>query len=161
MKVYLGADHAGFKLKEAMKKYLDEVGVKYEDMGNHVYDKDDDYPDFAYAVASKIYYNPKDVGILFCGSSQGACIAANKVKSIRAASVRDVGEAKLAKAHDNANIICLPGGQQVQQLVKGIGLKQNEAKKVIKTFLETKFSKAKRHKRRIDKIKKIESKNFA
>lgn len=161
MKIYLGADHAGFKLKEAMKKYLSELGVAYEDLGNTVYDKDDDYPDFAYIVANKLYYNLGNFGILFCGSAQGACIAANKVKSIRAISARTAAEAKLARLDDDANILCLAGGDKIGKTPAGIGLKQSEAKKIIKTFLETKFSQAKRHIRRIDKIKKIESKNFA
>lgn len=161
MKVYLGSDHAGFKLKQEMMKYLDKVGVSYEDLGNEVYDENDDYPDYAYQVATKIYYNPNDLGIIFCGSSFGACITANKARGARAVSARSVLGAKLARQHDDANILCLAGGKTINSSGKGLGLNQDLTKRIIKTFLETKFSKAKRHVRRINKIKKIESKNFA
>lgn len=161
MKLYIGSDHAGYKLKETIKKYLDEQKVSYVDLGNQEYDPDDDYPDFSYKVANKIYYEPGARGILFCGSAVGACITANKVKGIRAASVRSVGEAKLAVEDDDVNVICLAGGQQVQKKVRGIGIPDALAKKIVKAWLDARFSKAKRHQRRIDKIKSIERKNFA
>ncbi|MAF13707.1 MAG: ribose-5-phosphate isomerase [Parcubacteria group bacterium] len=160
MKVYLGADHAGWQLKEIIKKYLDQKKVSYQDLGNKVLDKNDDYPDYSLKVANAVIKDKKSLGILFCGSSAGACITANKVKGIRAASVRSLGEAKLARSDDDANIICLAGGQQVQQKVKNVGVSPALAKKIVTTWLDSSFSNAPRHKRRVGKIKKIETKNF-
>lgn len=160
MIIYLGADHAGFELKESVKKYLDQLGVVYQDLGNFKYEQDDDYPDFSFLVAAKVSKSSKARGILFCGSAQGACITANKVKGIRAASVGNVAEATLAHEHDHANIICLAGGKQVQSKFKNVGLSGVEAKKIIKSYLATSFSKEPRHQRRVNKIKKIEKQNF-
>ncbi|NUM25071.1 MAG: RpiB/LacA/LacB family sugar-phosphate isomerase [Candidatus Buchananbacteria bacterium] len=158
--IYLGADHAGFQLKEAVKKYLDATGRAYQDLGNFQYHQDDDYPDFSYLVANKVSKSSKARGILFCGSSQGACITANKVKGVRAASVRNVAEAVLAREHDDVNIICLAGGRQVQKKFKKVGVPVAEAKKIIKAYLATVFSSAPRHRRRVNKIKRIEKQNF-
>ena len=158
--IYLGADHAGFELKEAVKKYLALIGQTYQDLGNQRYDKNDDYPDFSYAVAQAVGRQAKTLGILFCGSAQGACITANKVKGVRAASVKTVAEAILAREHDNVNIICLAGGKQVQQKFKNIGVPLSVAKKIVKAWLATSFSSASRHRRRVNKIKMIEQKNF-
>ena len=158
--IYLGADHAGFELKESVKKYLDRFGQAYQDLGNFQYHQDDDYPDFSFLVANKVSKSSKAKGILFCGSSQGACITANKVKGIRAASVRSVAEAVLAREHDDANIICLAGGRQVQKKFKDIGLSEAEARKIVKAYLAATFSKESRHQRRVNKIKRIERHNF-
>ena len=152
--IYVGADHAGFALKEKMKNYLGKLGYKVVDKGNFVYDKDDDYPDFGYKVA-KAVSKSKNKGILFCGSGQGVCIAANKVKGIRAVMAWDKKTARLGSEHSDANILCLPGGK-IRKKVSGLGLSEKKAKEIIKAWLGTKFSKAKRHIRRINKIKKIE-----
>lgn len=159
-KIFLGADHAGFKLKEQVKKFLDTKKIAYRDLGNTVLNKDDDYPDFSLAVASTVAKNRSSLGILFCGSAGGACIVANKVKNIRAVAVRSAGEARLAREDDDANIICLAGGRQVQQKVKNIGIPSALAKKIIAVWLGSSFSKAPRHQRRVNKIKKIEQQNF-
>ncbi len=158
--IYLGADHAGFKLKEAIKKYLGQLQVPYQDLGNHQYDSRDDYPDFSYLVAKAVSNNPKALGILFCGSSQGACITANKVKGVRAASVRTVADAILAREHDDVNVICLAGGRQVQKRFKDVGINQGVAKKIVFAWLNATFSTVARHRRRVNKIKQIENKNF-
>jgi len=160
MKIFIGADHAGYKLKEDIKKFLDKKKISYKDLGNKVLNKNDDYPDFSYQVARAVVQDKNSLGILLCGSAAGACITANKVKGIRAASARSVGEARLAREDDDANILCLAGGGQVQQKVKGIGVSIAEAKKIVNQWLSTSFSNAPRHKRRINKIKKIEAKNF-
>ncbi|MDX9893186.1 MAG: RpiB/LacA/LacB family sugar-phosphate isomerase [Patescibacteria group bacterium] len=160
MKIYLGADHAGFELKEKIKKFLTDQKYDLEDLGNTVFDKDDDYPDFSAKVANEVVLTPNSLGILFCGSAQGACIAANKIKGIRAASVRSEAEAKLARQHDDVNILCLAGGQQVQQQYKNIGLSPALAKRIVLAWLKSSFSQAARHQRRINKIKRIEQKNF-
>ncbi len=144
--IYLGADHAGFKLKEQIKKYLQAQRIKFIDLGNLKLDKNDDYPDFGYKVAKKVAKNKDSKGILICGTSYGVCIVANKVKGIRAVSISTVKDAKLSREHNNANVLCLSGWN----------LKFDLAKKIIMVWLNTSFSQAKRHQRRINKIKKIE-----
>jgi ribose 5-phosphate isomerase B len=142
--IYIGSDHAGYELKQAMKKYFDKERILSVDLGNHEYEKTDDYPDFAVLVAKKIV-KEKTLGILFCGSGHGMGIAANKVKGVRAACVSNVLDAKMSKLHNDTNILCLSGEN----------LKPSKAKKIIKVWLTTQFSNAARHKRRIEKIEKI------
>ncbi len=147
VKVYLGSDHAGFKLKDKVKRWLDKNEIKYEDLGNTNYEKTDDYPDYALRVAKKVSKaSSKILGVLVCGSAQGMCITANKVKGIRAVVPFSIKEAKLSKEHNNANIICLSGWYEKNTL------------RMLKIFLETKFSKETRHRRRVNKIKQIEKK---
>lgn len=148
-KIYIGSDHAGFELKEKIKTYLDRQKIAYEDVGNHILDSKDDYPDYGIAVAEKVAKN-KSKGILVCGSSYGVCIVANKKKGIRAVSVGSVKDAKLAREHNDANIMCLSGWHASPA----------HAKMMIKAFLTTKESKIDRHVRRVEKIKKYERKNF-
>jgi len=146
--LYLGADHRGFKLKEDVKTYLDEKKIPYEDMGAFEYNKDDDYPDFAYAVARKVVEDlENNRGIVICGSGIGANITANKVKGIRAALVWSV-EAAHTLHDDNPTILSLPG-----ELVSG-----EEAKKIIEIWMEQDGKELEeRHTRRLRKIKDIES----
>ena len=144
-KIYIGSDHAGFILKGSIKNYLKKKKYRFEDLGNLIYSKDDDYPDFAEKVAKKVA-KEKTKGILVCGSSHGVCIAANKIKKIRAVSINNIKEAKESREHNDANILCISGWH----------LKEKEAEKIIEIWLKTKFSKVKRHKRRIEKIKKLE-----
>jgi len=147
VKVYLGSDHAGFKLKDKVKRWLNKNEIKYEDLGNTNYEKTDDYPDYALKVAKKVSKaSSKTLGVLVCGSAQGMCITANKVKGIRAVVPFSIKEAKLSKEHNNANIICLSGWYEKNTL------------RMLKIFLETKFSKETRHRRRVNKIKQIEKK---
>lgn len=143
--IYLGADHAGFHLKEKIKQWLDKKHIPYEDVGNKKYDPVDDYPDFAVKVAQKVA-KTKQLGILVCGSAQGMCIAANKIKGIRAAVPFSLKEARLAKEHNDANIICLSGWD----------MHFYKAMKMIEVFLRTPFSAEARHKRRVQKIMKLE-----
>lgn len=148
--IYIGADHAGFKLKEKIKEFLIKKGKEVKDLGNTIFDKNDDYPDYGYVVTKAVSKNKNSKGILFCGSSYGICIVANKVKGIRAVSISTIKDAKLSREHNDANILCLPGW----------GFKENLAKKIVITWLKTNFSNKKRHKRRIDKIKRIEKEEF-
>ena len=145
--VYVGADHAGFKLKERMKKFLQKLGYRVVDLGNKKLEPKDDYPDYGYKVA-KAVAKTGNKGILFCGSSEGVCIVANKIKRIRAVPVMNVKVAKKSREDDDANILCLSGWFA----------KPEKAKKIIKTWLKTEFSGAKRHVRRIGKIGEIERK---
>lgn len=145
MKVYVGADHAGFKLKEYLKKFLNSKKYEVKDEGNTRLDPKDDYPDFASKVAKKVA-NSKDKGIIVCGSAEGICIAANKVKGIRAVPVWTLKNAKLSREHNDANVLCLSGWE----------LGQKKAEKITLTWLSTPFSGEPRHKRRIKKISEME-----
>jgi ribose 5-phosphate isomerase B len=144
-RVYLGSDHAGFKLKNAVKRYLDSLGVVYEDLGNTRYQEHDDYPIYAAKVARKVA-KEKTHGILFCGSAEGMCIAANKIRGIRAVAVNNVRDAYYTRIHNDANILCLSGWNTKRPL----------AEKIIKTFLFTLFSNEERHKRRIKQISALQ-----
>ncbi|MCX6744893.1 MAG: ribose 5-phosphate isomerase B [Candidatus Parcubacteria bacterium] len=144
--LYLGADHAGFKLKEQIKKFLLSQKIKFQDLGNLKLDKNDDYPDFGFKIARAVAKDKSSKGILICGTSFGVCIVANKVKGIRAVSVSNIKAAKISRSHNDANVLCLSGWD----------LKLPMAQKVIRIWLNTKFSNQPRHKRRLAKIKKIE-----
>lgn len=143
--ICLGSDHAGFKLKEKIKHWLDKNNLAYGDLGNTAFDPDDDYPDFAEKVARKVVRN-RSLGILFCGSAQGMCIAANKIKGARAVVPFSLKEARLAREHNDANILCLSGWYT----------HFHQAIKILEKFLTASFSQETRHIRRLNKIKRIE-----
>jgi ribose 5-phosphate isomerase B len=145
-KIFIGADHAGFKLKEAVKKWLSKSGYTVVDCGAVKLDPKDDYPDYAAKVAKKVVATKNAWGILVCGSSEGVCLAANKVTGIRAVNVYDVDPAKKSREHLDANVLCLSGWY----------LWQNQALSITKTWLTTPFSGEARHVRRIAKIAKLE-----
>lgn len=139
-KIALGSDHAGFKTKELIKSVLDEMSIPYEDFGTHTTDSCD-YPDYAHAVGAAVAKNEDQLGILACGSGIGVCIAANKVKGIRAALVFNEEMAMLSKQHNNANVLCL-------------GERTTDAKTIpaiVKTWLKTEFEGG-RHQKRVEKI---------
>ena len=144
-RIYLGADHAGFKLKEEIKLWLTKKKINFEDLGNETYVKTDDYPDYAKKVSLAVVKN-KSKGILFCGSAQGVCIVANKVKGVKAGVPFSLKEASLLREHNNANIICLSGWY----------MKSDQVKRMITKFLNTEFSKETRHRRRVKKINLME-----
>ena len=143
--IYIGSDHAGFHLKEKIRKWLEHKHVPYIDVGNKRLDPKDDYPDFAIALARKVVAD-KSLGILVCGSAQGMCIAANKIKGARAVIPYSLKEARLSKEHNNANIICLSGWF----------MHMHKAKRMIEVFLTTPFSQEPRHVRRLQKIRRLE-----
>lgn len=144
MFVALGADHAGFELKEAVKRALDARGVAWRDYGT-TSAAPVDYPDFASSVARAIVGGDADRGILVCGSGVGMAIAANKVPGIRAAPIGDVAAATLAREHNDLNVLTLGG--------RGLTDAQTDA--IVGAFLETPFSGG-RHERRVDKIRQLE-----
>lgn len=146
-KIFLGADHAGFELKEYVKKYLLKLGMKVEDLGAHKFDSKDDYPDFIAPVAKKVAQNPNNIGIIFGASGQGEAIAANKIKGVRAALYygSNMEIVKLSRTHNNANILSLGAKFLTKQ----------EALEAINAWLKTGFSNEARHIRRIKKINKI------
>ena len=154
MKIYIGTDHACFELKEELKIFLVNLGCEVEDKGAYEFNESDDYPDFIYpvvkAVSEDIARDLDSRGIVIGGSGQGEAIVANKVKGIRAAVVYDEYSAKMSREHNDANIISL--GNRTLSIGK--------AKDLVKLWLETPFSNEERHKRRIEKIKAIESDNL-
>lgn len=142
MRVYIGSDHGGYQLKEDLKKYLVEFGYEVDDLGAYALDQEDDYPEFILPVVEKVVGDPDTLGIVLGRSGNGEAIAANKVIGARAALCLNTDMAKLAREHNNANILSL--GADFVSL--------EDAKKIVKTFLETPFSNEERHKRRIEKI---------
>lgn len=148
MKVYLATDHAGFELKEKIKNNLLENNYEVEDCGAFELNKDDDYPDFILEAAEKISRDPSSFGIVFGKSGAGECIVANKIKGIRAVLGFSKENVELSRLHNDANVLSL-GSMFVDEYL---------AKDLVKTFLETKFSNEKRHVRRINKIKDVETK---
>lgn len=146
--IYIGADHRGFKLKEEIKKYLEEWREKFKDVGSLKLDSDDDYPDVALKVAKEVSKSPdKDRGILLCGSGVGVDITANKVKGVRSALALSPWMAEKSRNDDDTNVLSLAADITDSATVRSI----------VKKWLETPFSGEKRHKRRIEKIKKIEN----
>ncbi len=147
MKVYLGADHAGYKLKEKIKSYLKNEGYDVKDCGAFSFDKNDDYPDFIAPCAKKVSQDIDAKGIVFGKSGAGECIVANKIKGIRAVWGVNKTNVKLSRTHNDANVLSLGS----------LFVNADFAKELVKIFLQTSFLNEKRHIRRIEKIKKIEN----
>lgn len=139
-KLAIGADHAGFELKEKLKKWLFENGFELKDFGTHSAESAD-YPDFAHPVATAVEKQEFDLGLLVCGSANGVAITANKHQGIRAAICWNEELASLARQHNNANVLCLPARFIDSDL----------AEKILDRFLNTSFEGG-RHARRVDKI---------
>lgn len=148
MVIYLGADHRGFELKEHLCKYLKDRGYEVMDLGNSVLDKDDDYPDYAAAVAKRISAeSDRSRGVLVCGSGAGMDIAANKVRRIRSVLGFSANQVFDARKEDDANIL----------VIAADFMKFEEAEKLLQTFLSTKYEGADRQIRRIQKISQLEN----
>ena len=139
-KIFLSSDHAGYKLKESIKLYLDKKKISYTDLGPFNSDRVD-YPDYAHKVAKKVKTDKKHIGILVCGSGMGMNIAANRHKNIRAAQCFNLKSTKLSRLHNDANIITL--GSRL--------LTKKNALNCVSVFLNTKFEGG-RHAKRIKKI---------
>jgi ribose 5-phosphate isomerase B len=142
MKIFLGADHAGFDLKTALREHLHHAGHEIEDVGAKSLDEDDDYPLFAYQVATKVLGEEEGLGILMCGSGQGMSIAANRLNGIRAALAWNVESAKASKEDDNSNVLVLPARF----------INQEEAFKMVDAWLEAKFKSDPKYHRRLDEL---------
>lgn len=144
MRISIGSDHAGFELKEKLEQHLRELGHDVSDVGTH--DNDSvDYPDLAAAVGRAVAADEADRGILVCGSGIGVAIAANKIDGVRAANVSDSEMARMARLHNDANVVTM-GGRY---------LPEDAARDVVDAFLETAFEGG-RHQRRVDKITALE-----
>ena len=139
-KLYIASDHAGFTLKEYLKKKLSKK-IKFDDQGPHSDEMSVNYPDFAHKLCKKVSKNSLNMGILICGSGMGMAMAANRHKKIRAALCYSVKNTKLSRLHNNANVITL-GARLINK---------NIAIKCINTFLKTKFEGG-RHLKRVKKI---------
>ena len=146
MRIAVGSDHRGIKPKEFVKNVLSELGHSPEDLGSYTEDSVD-YPDIALKVGRAVASDKSDVGILICDTGIGMCIAANKVKGIRAALCYDTFCAGRARQHNDANVLCLSGREG-----------EKEMREIIVAFLSTSFEGG-RHQRRIDKISAIEDGN--
>jgi len=143
MRIAIASDHAGFHLKDEVKKVLDTLKVIYEDLGP-VNTESVDYPDFARKVAEAVQEGKR--GILICGTGIGMSIAANKFKGIRAALCNDVYSAQMSREHNDSNILIMGG-----RVLTDISLIPD----IVKTWLQTEFQGG-RHQRRLDKINQFE-----
>jgi ribose 5-phosphate isomerase B len=146
MRVYLGSDHAGFELKQAVIEHLRNTGHEPIDCGAFTYDAEDDYPAFCIAAALKTLADPESLGIVLGGSGNGEQIAANKVPGIRCALGWSVQTATLARQHNNAQVIGIGGRMHTVP----------EALAIVDAFLTAEWSKAERHQRRIDILDEYE-----
>lgn len=145
MRIALGCDHRGFKLKQTIMEFLQQSGYSYQDFGCYSTESVD-YPDFAQKVGEGVASGEFDHGILICSTGIGMSIVANKIKGIRAALCHDTFTAERARLHNDANILCL----------RGENIEVNEALEIVKTYLSTSFEGG-RHILRLNKIKVLET----
>ena len=157
--IYLGCDHGGFDLKEKIKKWLTAEGFAWEDLGNTLYEKEDDYPQFAFAVAQRVVSEEKNgnkvyplpwkerpKGILCCRSGAGMMIVANKVKGARVIAAFDPRSAKQSRLHNDANILAFGSDW----------LEEYQVKEILRIWLTTEFTGDERHIRRLKLIEEYE-----
>ena len=147
MKIALGADHAGFELKQEIAAFLEQRGFDVVDVGAHGFDLLDDYPDFAKLVGEAVADEKVERGVLVCGSGVGASIVANKIRGVRAAMCHDTYSAHQGVEHDDMNVLC------VGARIVGVEL----VRELISTFLGATFTGEERHVRRLRKMQAIES----
>jgi ribose 5-phosphate isomerase B len=143
-RIAIGSDHAGFSLKETIRRYLESAGYAVSDLGTSS-EESVDYPDYGKAVGERVVSKLADLGIAVCGTGIGISIAANKVPGVRAALAHDVNTARLAREHNDANVLALGG-----RVVTG-----GTAIEMVQTFLATAYLGG-RHQRRLDKITSLE-----
>ena len=148
MKIGIASDHRGFDLKQKLTRYLKDKGYYMIDYGTNAKD-DTDFPDYAILLSQKLIDKEHDLGIAICGSGIGMSIACNKVKGIRCAKIDNVNEAKMAKEHNNANVIAISANHDLKHIIA-----------MINCFLKASFSKAKKYQRRNDKITAYETGNI-
>ena len=146
MIIALGADHAGYGLKDEVAQWLRELGHEVIDCGTNSADSVD-YSDFAHVVGTTVLQNRAELGVLVCGTGQGVAMAANKMRGVRCALCNDPYSARLTREHNNANVLAM-GARVI-----GPGM----AREVLEEFLGTAFSSEERHQRRIDKMMELEN----
>ncbi|SDZ41603.1 ribose 5-phosphate isomerase B [Micromonospora pattaloongensis] len=142
MRVYLGADHAGYELKVHLVNHLGKQGYEVVDVGPHVFDPDDDYPVFCFHAGTRVVADAGSLGVVIGGSGNGEQIAANKVRGVRAALAWSVETAQLAREHNDANVVAIGARQHTL----------DEATAIVEAFLTTPFSGGERHSRRISQV---------
>ena len=147
MRIAIGADHAGYDLKNYLYEKIESMGHSIVDVGAQTLDPDDDYPDFAKAVGKQVSSQESDRGILVCGSGVGASIAANKIVGIRASICHDIYSAHQGVEHDDMNILC----------IGALVVEKNLASELASNFIKAKFSGKERHIRRLNKVFELES----
>ena len=148
MKIGIAADHGGFELKEILLPYLKSLGHEVKDFGAYEVDKLDDYPDLIIPLSKAVANKEVERGIAVCGSGVGASVVANKIPGVRAALINDPFSAHQGVEDDDLNIMCL-GGRITGFMV---------AQEFVKNFLDSKFSNAERHQRRLNKVIELERK---
>ena len=142
--VYIGSDHAGFKVKEQLRKHLGESGCDVTDLGTFT-EEPCDYPDIAREVGEKVKEHDGAFGVLICGTGIGMAMAANRMRGIRAALTTDENMAELSRKHNNANVLCVGARISTQEMIT----------KMADKFLQTTFDAEERHARRVLKIDEI------
>ena len=147
MKMAIACDHGGYVLKAPIVALLKRLGHEVLDLGAHQLDPADDYPDFARYVGQAIQHRQADRGVLICGSGVGACVAANKLKGVRAGVCHDTYSAHQCVEHDDVNVLCL-GARIVGEAL---------ACELVEAFASAVFSGEPRHRRRLEKVEAIEA----
>jgi len=147
--VYIASDHAGFEIKQQVIEILKDLGIWQYDFGPFEIDPNDDYPFYAFALSEKVAENPESKGILVCSTGGGMCIAANKVKGIRAAEAASPAEAVLIREHNNANVLILAK----------IDFHIEVIRQIVEAWYFTPFSNEERHVRRLKEISDYENGN--
>lgn len=149
MKIYIGADHRGYVLKEKVARWLFEWKYDFQDLGAEILDLNDDYTKYAEEVASLVADNKHSLGILLCGSGVGVDVVANKFDGIRSSIGKNPEQIKAGRRDDDMNILVIAADYT----------DEHEAKEMLEAFVETKFSRKARYERRIEEITKIEANN--
>ncbi len=149
MKIYIGADHRGFKLKSEVATWLFKWGYKFVDIGADFLDPSDDYTIYAQEVASLVANDKSSKGILICGSGVGVEVVANKFDGVRASIGKSKEQVRAGRNDDDMNVLVIASDYTTEE----------EAKEMVKVFLETDFSGKKRYKKRLQEIEKIEANN--
>jgi ribose 5-phosphate isomerase B len=148
MKVFIGADHRGYTLKEEIKPWLEEQGYEVHDVGSYAHDPEDDYPKYAAAVGEQVSSSSDSLGIVMCGSGVGVDIAANKIQGVRAGFGASVAVITSARRDDNINVLAVPADFAEIE----------EVKQRVDAFLKTTYTPNERFERRIEEINKLEKK---
>lgn len=148
MLIHIGSDHRGFKLKQILLEFLQQSSYEVNDVGNAQYEKNDDYPDFAACVGEKVSLDPHSRGIVLCASGVGVDIVANKFSRVRCALVADADQAAASRNDDDTNILAFAADY----------VSEDQAKKIVSTWIQTPFSGEERYRRRIQKIADLERK---
>lgn len=146
--IYIGSDHRGFYLKQAIIKFLSTKDLQVVDCGNSVYDPEDDYPEYASEVAKRVVEDNNALGIVICGTGVGVSISANKTRGARAALLDSIETTAIARAHNHINVLALTASLDLDLMPD-----------IVDTFITTEPSYQERHIRRISKITELENNN--